>query len=97
MKRSAQVVLVVMAATGIGATSMALMPRQDCSQVQPGEYQSSGCSSTSSRSGGSYSSYSHGSSGSSSSSSSSGTSFVGGTEHGGFGSSAHSFGAHASS
>jgi len=99
MKRSAQVVLVVMAATGVGATSMALMPRQDCSQVQPGEYQSSGCGS--SRSGSSYYSYgSHGSSSStssSSSSSSSRTSFMGGTEHGGFGSSAHSFGAHASS
>lgn len=107
MKRSAQIGLVVMAAAGIGATSYAVMPREDCGRPEPGFDQSDACRSSRGGSGGSGhggSGYGSSSSSSSSSRSSSGqtgsssgaspASFVGSTEHGGFGSFARSIGAH---
>ena len=106
MKRSAQVVLVVMAATGVGATSYALMPREDCGQTQAGAAQTDWCRSSSGGSGhsGSYSGSPRGSSssgtgfssGTGSSSGSAPAALVGGTERGGFGSFARSFASHIS-
>ena len=102
MKRSAQIVLVVMAATGVGATSYALMPREDCAQQQPGAAQSDACrrsygSGGTYRSGSSYGFWSHGSSGTSSgtSSGSTSTAFSGGVARGGFGGTGHAMGGHA--
>jgi len=98
MKRSAQIVLVVMAATGVGATSYALMPREDCSQ-QPGAAQSDACrrSYGSGGHGGSgYGFWSHGSSGSSwgssSGSPSTSSALSGGVARGGFGGTGHAMG-----
>lgn len=96
MKRSAHVALVVMAATGVGATSYALMPSEHCADTPPGVAQPESC--RGSRGGyghvGSWGG-SHGSFFSSSSGSGSGTSataFSGGTARGGFGGTAHGMG-----
>jgi hypothetical protein len=97
MKRSAQIALVVMAATGVGATSYALMPRKDCGQAQLGATQDDACR-------GARGGTSHGGSGfygssrtsSGSSSGSTSASFFGGTARGGFGGTAHGMGAHGS-
>lgn len=95
MKRSAQVVLVVMAATNVGATSYALMPREDCAQTQMGQAQPESCrrsSSSGSSRGSSGSSSSHSSSTNSSSSSSTG--LMSGTERAGFGGFGQAFASH---
>jgi hypothetical protein len=97
MKRSANVVMAVMAATAVGATAYTLMPGNDCSQAQPGAPQPQAC--RGSRSGVGYHSY-----GSSSRDSSratalaqggtAGTALPASTQHGGFGSFARSVGSH---
>jgi hypothetical protein len=99
MKRSAQVMLVVMSATGVGAISHALTPRDECSQTPPGVAQPDSCRGSRGGSGGHYGSgsswFSHGSSSwSGSASGSSSTALVGGTERGGFGSFAHAVAGH---
>lgn len=109
MKRSSQVVLLLMGATAVGGTAYSMMPRENCSTDRPaissmGTPQATECArrSGSSSSGGSYRS-SGGSSSSSqgllgNSSSSSNASVVDGGSHsttrGGFGSFAHSFTSH---
>jgi hypothetical protein len=93
MKRSAQVVLVVMAATGVGATSYAFRPADDCAQRG---VESDACNrrgGTGSHGGGSYF---FGSRGSSASPSGSSTALGGATVRGGFGGTAHGMGAHGS-
>lgn len=97
MKRSANVVLAVMAATAVGATAYSLTPSSDCSQTQAGAQQPQSC--RGSRGGVGYHSY-----GSSSRDSgrsvapvqggSSGTALPASTQHGGFGSFARAVGSH---
>lgn len=96
MKRSAQIALVVMAASGIGATSYALMPREDCGQIPPGVMQSDTCRSARGSTGHGGSSYGWSRTSLSSQAGSTSTALVGGTERGGFGSSGRGFGAHSS-
>jgi hypothetical protein len=96
MKRSANVVLAVMAATAVGATAYTLMPDGDCGQTPDGTEQSRSCQGA--RSGG-YHAYgsSSGDSGRSSTGTqgpTSGTAAPASTQHGGFGSFARSVGSH---
>jgi hypothetical protein len=107
MKRSAQVALVVAAATGVGGAGYAMMPSQSCTPQAAGnaiDASASACTSRSS-SGGSSSGYRggrsiFGTSGSGSSApaaqavSSAGASSSGATTRGGFGGFFHSLGAH---
>jgi hypothetical protein len=100
MKRSANVMLAVMAATGIGTTAYSLMPRDDCERTPPGVAQTQSCRS----SGRGSSFHGYGSSSNSPSNSSSTASpslsrsnsvaFAGQTERGGFGGFARSIGSH---
>ena len=98
MKRSAQVVLAVMAATAVGATAYAVMPNDRCDRPQDANRDAQSC--RSSRGGGGY--YGFGSfsrdGGRTAAPAAGGMTAAvpGPTQHGGFGSSGRAFGAHAS-
>jgi hypothetical protein len=97
MKRSANVVLAVMAATAVGASAYTLMPGGDCDRTPADGTTSQSCRATR---GGSYHAFGSSSGDSSRSSAathaSTGTTVPASTQHGGFGSTGRSFGAHAS-
>jgi hypothetical protein len=93
MKRSAQVALLVMSASGLGAASYAVMPREDCGQAQVGQAQPDSCRGWRGGSGGHGGSYGFWSSSGGQSGASS-TAFAGGTARGGFGASGHAAGGH---
>jgi hypothetical protein len=97
MKRSANVVLAVMAATAVGAGAYAMMPGSDCDQPQAGAAQPQSC--RGSRGGVGYHSYGSSArdSGHAFASTQSGTSAAAlpaSTQHGGFGSIASAIGSH---
>jgi hypothetical protein len=101
-KRSGHVALLLMGTLAVGGGAYALMPGDNCQPAAPGMAAPTGCqprgSSSSGGSGGGSSRYGYFSGGSSSGGSSSGTtsSDSGSSQvsRGGFGSFAHSFGAH---
>ena len=66
MKRSAEVVLLVMGTVAVGAAAYAMMPSENCQPNQPGSTQAPQCRTSSSSSGGGYRSGYYGSSSSSS-------------------------------